>query len=127
MFTGGSTDPISDQSIFDRCRESLERLIDVNVCLGRALPKGDTEFRRQLLSFFRADHFFIEHVALVADQNLVDVHVGVLLNLPDPIADALETASVRDVVYQQNALSATEIGSGNRLKKLNKNIFLFKF
>jgi len=109
LFTGGSTHSIRHESIFDGRRQSLKGLVDIDVRLGRALPKGNTEFRRELLSFFRADYLFVEHVALVSDENLVDVHVRVLLNLTDPVADALETASVRHVVYQENALGTTEI------------------
>jgi hypothetical protein len=75
-------------------------LVDVDVGLGGAFPKGDSEFRGQFLSFFGADDFIIEHIALISDQYFVDVHICVLLDLRDPVADALETASVGDVVYE---------------------------
>lgn len=117
MLTGGSTYTVRHESIFDGRRQSLKGLVNVDIRLRRALPKGNAEFRSQLLSFFRGNYLFVEHVALVADENLVDVHVRVLLNLTDPVANTLETASVRDVVYQENALGATEIRRCDCLRK----------
>mmetsp|Transcript_9632 Transcript_9632/g.20473 ORF Transcript_9632/g.20473 Transcript_9632/m.20473 type:complete len:102 (-) Transcript_9632:330-635(-) len=38
------------------------------------------------------------------------MHVGVLLDLADPVADALERPPVRDVVDEQDALRAAEVG-----------------
>jgi len=122
LLTGRSTHAVRHESVFDRRRQSLKGLIDVDVRLGRALPERNTEFRRELLALFRADHFFVEHVALVSDQNLVDVHIGVLLNLSDPVADALEAASVRHVVYQENALGTAEIGGSDCLLLLIRNM-----
>ena len=110
-----STDTFRDQSVFDCRRQSLKGLVDVDIRLGRAFPKGNTKFRGKLLSFIRAHHFLVKHVALVTDQNLVDVHVGTLLDQPDPFADAFETAPVGNVIHQQNALGAAEIRRGNRL------------
>lgn len=115
LLTGRSTHAVRHEPVFDRGRQSLKGLINVDVRFGRALPERDTKFRRELLAFFRADHFFVEHVALVSDQNLVDVHIGVLLNLSDPVADALETTPVRHIVYQENALGTAEIGGGDCL------------
>ena len=115
MLAGGSTDTIRNQSVFDCRRQSLKGLVDVDIRLGGAFPKGNTKFRGELLSFIRAHHFLVKHVALGPDQNLVDVHVGILLDLPNPVANAFETAPVRNVVYQQNALGAAEIRRGNRL------------
>lgn len=86
------------QAVLDGLGNVHEGALDVNIVLGGAFEKRNTEFGSQLLSFFRGDDLFVEHIALVPDQYLVDVHVGVLLDLRDPVADTFEAASIRDVV-----------------------------
>lgn len=53
------------------------------------------------------------HIAFVPYQDLVDVHVGVLLDLPNPISDRFEGTAVRHVIDQQDTLCSPEVRGGD--------------
>mgnify|MGYP007045264913 CR=1 FL=1 len=72
---------LRNESVFYASGNSDERLVDVDVVLGRAFPERHVEFIRKFLSFFRGNNLFVEHIALVSNQDLVDVDIRVLLDL----------------------------------------------
>ena len=98
------------QSILHRPGYAQEARLHVDVILGRALEEVDTEFPSQLCALLGAYDLLVEHVALVTHKNLVDVDVGVLLDLGYPVADGLEGPAVGNVVDEENALRASEVG-----------------
>ena len=104
---------IGHQPILDGAGNSYKGWVDVNVILGGAFPKGNSKLLGELLALFRADNLVIEHVALVSDEDLVDMDVGMLLNLGDPIANAFKRAAVRDIVDEQNPLGAAKVAGSN--------------
>jgi len=105
---------LCDNSVLYASSNTNERLFDINVVLGRALPEWHVEFFRKLLSFFCGDYLFVEHIALVSNQDLVDVNIGVLLDLGDPVANGLEGTTIGYVVDQEDTLGTTEVGSRDR-------------
>lgn len=104
---------VRDESVLHGACDADECFIDVDVVLGTAFPKLDTELLRELFTLLRGHDLLVEHVALVTHQDLVDVHVGMLLDLRYPIPDRLEAAAVGHVVDEQDALRAAEVRRGD--------------
>ena len=52
----------------------------------------------------------VVHVALVAQDHLLDVGGGVLLDVSDPVLDVVEALLVRDVVDEHDAHGAPVVG-----------------
>jgi hypothetical protein len=110
---GRTTSSICYQPILHSLGNTNKGRIDVNVILGGTLKKWNIEFPGQLFPLFCGDHLFVQHIALVSNQEFVDVDIRVLLDLADPVANALKGAAVRHVVDQQNALRATKVRGGD--------------
>mmetsp|Transcript_2439 Transcript_2439/g.2821 ORF Transcript_2439/g.2821 Transcript_2439/m.2821 type:complete len:218 (+) Transcript_2439:218-871(+) len=104
---------VCDKSVFDGPCDSNKGLIDVDIVLGRALPEIDAKLLGKFLSLFRGDDLLVKHIALVSDEDLVDMDVGVLLDLRDPVANGFEGATVSHVVDEQNALCPAEVRCGD--------------
>ena len=115
---GRTSRSIRYKPVSDRLGNPNKGVIHVNVVLGRALPKVNAKLLGKLLSLLGGDDLLVEHVALVPDEDLVDVHVRVLLNLRDPVSDRLKGAAVRHVVDKENALCAAKVRRGNGAKPL---------
>ena len=77
----GTRAAIGNKAVLYRPAEADEGLLNVDVVLGGAFKEFDAELLGELLSLLGADDLLVEHIALVAHQNLVDVDVGVLLDL----------------------------------------------
>jgi hypothetical protein len=105
--------PVLYQSILHRPGYAQEARLHVDVVLGRALEEVDAEFPSQLRALLGADDLLVQHVALVPHEDLVDVYVGVLLDLGYPVSDGLEGPAVGDVVHEEDALRASEVGRGD--------------
>jgi len=60
----------------------------------------------------------VVHVALVAQDHLLHVGRGVLLDVPDPVFDVVEAFLVGDIVNQHDAHGATVVGRGDGAKSL---------
>ena len=60
----------------------------------------------------------VVHVALVAQDHLLDVGGGVLLDVSDPVLDVVEALLVRDVVDEHDAHGAPVVGRGDRPEPL---------
>jgi hypothetical protein len=106
---GWSALPIRNQPVLHGPCDTDECLVHVDVILCGALPEGNAEFFGKLLAFGCTHDLLVEHVALVPNKNFVDMHICMLLDLGNPVADALEAATIRDIVHEQNALSAAEV------------------
>ncbi len=60
-----------------------------------------------LLAFFERHGTFVFQIALVSDQDSRDVALGgVLFNLAHPGVDSVEGVAIRDVVSDNDAVSA---------------------
>ncbi len=55
------------------------------------------------------DHLLIRHIALVANEQLVDTLGGVPIDLLKPLLDVVEGLHVRDVVHDADAVRATVV------------------
>mmetsp|Transcript_16219 Transcript_16219/g.41144 ORF Transcript_16219/g.41144 Transcript_16219/m.41144 type:complete len:211 (+) Transcript_16219:303-935(+) len=98
----------------------LECGFDVDVLLGRGLKEVlDAKLSCQLLTLFaRHGALRLVHVALVPDEDLTNVVLGVVLDLANPVLDVLETAAVRHIVDQQDALRTPKVGGRDRAEAL---------
>ena len=85
----------------------------MNIVLGGTFKKWNAKLLGELLTLFRGNDLLVQHIALVTHQELVDVNVRMLLDLRDPVANALKGAAVRHVVDEQNALSAAKVRGSN--------------
>jgi len=98
------------ETFLDVGRDGGEGLHDIGVVLGRRLEELDAVLLGQRLATRCFHRLLVHHVALVADQDLVDVVSGVLLDVSDPVPDVLERLLVSDVVHQQDPHGAPVIG-----------------
>ena len=55
----------------------------------------------------------VVHIAFVAEDHLLHVGAGVLLDIPDPVLDVVEALLVGDVVHQHDAHGAPVVGRGD--------------
>lgn len=60
----------------------------------------------------------VVHVALVPEDHLLHISTGVLLDVPDPVLDVVETLLVGDVIHQHDAHGAPVVGRGDRPEPL---------
>ena len=68
--------------------------------------------------FNSTDLSSVIHVALVAKDHLLHIGAGVLLNVPDPVLDVVETFLVGYVVHQHDAHGSPVVGRGDRPEPL---------
>ena len=86
--------------------QTLERLFDVDVLLGRGLAhKHKVIVLRKLLNLcnrhLSAPRVFVDQVDLVGDQRYLARLLAVLAQLRQPVVEALEALPIRQVEYQQ--------------------------
>jgi len=124
----GGVSGIEDDAVFGGLRRAIhetfldvggdgrKRLDDVGVVLGRRLEEFDAVLLGQGLATRCLNCLLVDHVALVANQDLVHVVGGVLLNVPDPVSNVLERLLVRDVVYEQDAHGTAVVRCRDRAK-----------
>jgi len=93
--------------------KSEEGLLDVDAGLGGGLHELDSVLDGQLLSALFRNLSPVVHVALVAEDHLLHVGAGVLLNVPDPVLDIVKGLLVGDVVHQHNAHGSSVVGRGD--------------
>ena len=60
----------------------------------------------------------VVHIAFVAEDHLLHVGAGVLLDIPDPVLDVVETLLVGNIVDQHDAHGPTVIGRGDGAEPL---------
>jgi len=87
----------------DGLGEVDERPLDVHVRLGRSLEEWDSVLAGDGLSPLLADDPLVIHVAFVAQDHLLNVLVGVFLNVPQPLGNVVEALAVGDVVDEHDA------------------------
>ena len=90
----------------DGLEQTLERLFDVDVLLGRGLAhKHKVIVLRKLLNLcnrhLAAPRVFSDQVDLVGDQRYLARLLAVLAQLRQPVVEALEALPIRQVEYQQ--------------------------
>lgn len=101
------------QSFFDLLRDRCKRLSDIDIALSTRFEKLDRILICQSLAPCRLDNLLADHIALISDQDFVDIVCCMLLDVPDPIADVLERVLVNDVIHQQNSHCPTVVCRGN--------------
>jgi len=90
----------------DGLEQTLERLFDVDVLLGRGLAhKHKVIVLRKLLNLcnrhLSAPRVLVDQVDLVGDQRYLARLLAVLAQLRQPVVEALEALPIRQVEYQQ--------------------------
>jgi len=112
--------PLRHEAVLHLRRDGRKAAVHVLVLLGGRLEKlhGRVKLVRQRLPLLGLHLAVALHVALVTHQNLVHVHVGVLVDLRYPVADGVERAAVGDVVDQEDALRAAEVRGGDGAEAL---------
>jgi hypothetical protein len=86
-----------------------EGLLDVGGVLGRGLEEGDAEAVSKVLGGVVVDDLLGGQVALVSDEELVDVFAGVAVDLLEPLLDVGEGGLVGDVVDDDDAVRSTVV------------------
>mmetsp|Transcript_15475 Transcript_15475/g.30563 ORF Transcript_15475/g.30563 Transcript_15475/m.30563 type:complete len:222 (+) Transcript_15475:36-701(+) len=99
-------------------RDFKESFLNVVVVFGTRLEKFDAKLVRQRLAPRSLDYLLLQHVALVPNQNLVDVVRGVLLDLPDPVPDVVEGLLVCNVVHKQYSHRSSVVSRGDGAEAL---------
>eukprot|EP00601_Ochromonadales_sp_CCMP2298_P000657 CAMPEP_0173177186 /NCGR_PEP_ID=MMETSP1141-20130122/4857_1 /TAXON_ID=483371 /ORGANISM="non described non described, Strain CCMP2298" /LENGTH=183 /DNA_ID=CAMNT_0014099571 /DNA_START=298 /DNA_END=850 /DNA_ORIENTATION=- len=74
-----------------------------------SIREVDVVLLRQCVSLLERHSPLVLDIALVADQDLVDVHVRVHLDLRNPVPDRNKRVSVGHVVHQEDALCSAEV------------------
>ena len=92
------------QLFFDLLRHGVEGHIDVLGLLGARLKEGHGELGGELLALLEGYLAPIFHVAFVADEDLADTSLRVLLDFVDPGAHVVEGLAVRHVVHDDDTL-----------------------
>lgn len=64
------------------------------------------------------DNLLVGHIALVADEQLVDALGGVSVNLLKPLLDVVEGVHVGDIVDDADAVGAAVVGRGDGAETL---------
>lgn len=105
---GGRAHPLLN--LAGHCQEGL---LDVARVLGRGLEKGDAQAVGELLGDLVVDDLLLGHIALVADEQLVDALGGVPVNLLQPLLDVVERVHVGDVVDDADAVGAAVVRGGD--------------
>lgn len=59
------------------------------------------------------NNLLVGHIALVADEKLVDALGGVTVNLLKPLLHVVEGVHIRDIVDNADAVGATVVGRGD--------------
>lgn len=102
----------------DLASHRKERLLDVGQRQRRGFKEGDVECIGKLLRSGVLDNLFVSQVGLVADQQLHHPTSSVAVNLLQPLLDVVEQLLVSDVVYNDDAVSATVVGGSNGTEPL---------
>jgi hypothetical protein len=79
----------------------------------------------QRLALLFCHDFLLQHVALVAHEDLVDALGRMLLNITNPVSDVIEASVVRHVVGQEDAHGAAVVGRRNRSESFLTSRILF--
>ena len=64
------------------------------------------------------NHLLVRHIALVADEQLVDTLGGISVNLLKPLLDVVERVHVGNIVDNANAVSTAVVGGGDGTETL---------
>jgi hypothetical protein len=101
------------ESLLDIDGNACESFDNHQVGLGTAFKELNVVLVSQSLALFCGDSLVVTHISFVANQNLINTGSGVLLYVPNPVVDILETEFVTDIINQKDAHRATVIGGGD--------------
>ena len=102
----------------DLVGKSGEGLLDVHCVFGRSLQELDAQGVSEGLSFLGLDLPAGFEIGLVADEQLDDVLIAVLVDLSEPVLDVLEGLAISDVVNKDDAMRSLVVGGSDGLEAL---------
>lgn len=105
---GSSAHPLLD--LAGHCQEGL---FDVAGVLGGGLEEGNAQAVGELLGDLVVDNLLLGHIALVADEKLVNTLGGVAVNLLQPLLDVVERVHVGDIVDNADAVGTAVVRGGD--------------
>jgi hypothetical protein len=100
----------------DLTRHGQKRLLHIGRRLGRRFQKLDPKRVGKLFALFRRYNTLGREIALVADQELVNVFRRISVNFVQPLLNIVEGFGVGHVVNDNNAVRAAVVGRRNRTK-----------
>ena len=79
--------------------------------MSAGFEEGHAELIRQLLTLLRLNHLLVVEICLVADQYALNIlpPIGVLLELPHPVAHVVKALFARAVISKDRALCIFEV------------------
>ena len=87
----------------DLARHGQKGLLDIRRRLGRRFQKLNAERVGKFLALLRRNDTLGRQIALVANQQLVDILCRIAVNLMQPLLDIVERFRVRHVVNDNNS------------------------
>ena len=90
-----------------------EGLFNVARIFGRSFQERNPNLFGKLFSGGKVDHFFIGHVALVADQQFVDAVARIAFNFVQPLFHIVERFQIGYVVHDDDSMRSTIIRGGD--------------
>lgn len=105
-------------TLLDLAGHCQKGLLDVAGIFGRGLKEGNAEAVSKLLGDLIVDNLLLSHIALVADQELVDPLGGVPVNFLQPLLDVVERIHVGDIVDDANAMGSAIVRRGDCTESL---------
>lgn len=113
-----SGDVLSRHAGLDVAGHAEEGLLNVGGVLGGGLNEGDIVGVSEALGHLSVDNLLGHEIALVSDEELVDVVRGVLLNLREPLLHVVEALHIGDIIDDSNAVGAAVVGGGDGAEAL---------
>ena len=101
-----------------RASERQRTLLDVGRVLGRRLQEGDAPLVGEGFCLVKLDLPFAVHIALVADEQLVDVFARVTVDLAQPLLHIVKRFPVGDVVDDDDAVRTAVVAASDRPEAL---------
>ena len=95
-----------------------EGLLDVLCVLGRRFEECDGEGVGELLGGLKLDDLLADHVALVADQQLLHALGRVAIDFIQPLLDIVKRVLIGDVVHDDDAVCAAVVRAGDGAETL---------
>jgi len=96
-------------TFLDLAGHGQEGLLDVGCVLGRCLEEGNAEAVGEFLCDGVLDDLLVSHIALVADEKLVDTLGSVAVNLLQPLLDVVERVHVGNIVDDADTVGAAVV------------------
>jgi hypothetical protein len=101
-------------SRLDLTGHGKESLLNIGRSLGRCFEKFNSKTVCEFFTLFRGDDTFARQIGLVSHEQLVDILRGISINFMQPLLYIVERLLVRDIIDDDNSMSAAVIRRGDR-------------